>query len=116
MNKDIIINVAKDYTKTPGGRHILEGKFSGEDFRINYLQPKYLEAISSNCRLIVNLDGGYGYAPSFLEEAFGGLVRELKLKDDLILSIIQIISEEEPKLIDDVKRYIVDALEEMNRE
>lgn len=29
----IVIDIAQDYTKTPGGRFINEGKFSGEEFR-----------------------------------------------------------------------------------
>ena len=105
---NIVINIAETYTKTPGGRYIKEGKFSGEDFRINILKPAFEKFISSNSEMTVILDGGFGYAPSFLEEAFGGLVRELN--DDRV-SQIKIISDEEPKLIDDIKKYISDALE-----
>lgn len=105
---NIIIKIATDYTKTPGGRHKKEGKYSGEDFRETILLPKYCEAIENSCNLIVDLDGGYGYAPSFLEEAFGGLARELK--DDRIAQVIRVISEEEPKLVEDIKNYINEAL------
>ena len=104
----IFIKVATDYTKTPGGRHKKEGDFSGEDFRESILLPKYREALEKGCELIIDLDGGYGYAPSFLEEAFGGLARELK--DDRIIRTINIISEEEPKLVDNINNYIADAL------
>ena len=104
----ITINIAKDYTKTPGGRYIKEGPFSGEDFRVKILKAKFEESISSCKKLIVILDGGYGYAPSFLEEAFGGLAREIK---DRRIADIEIISTEEPKLIDDIKEYITKALE-----
>ena len=61
----------------------------------------------NNDQLTVILDGGYGYATSFLEEAFGGLAREMrnsKIKD------IIIISEEEPQLISKIQQYITDAL------
>lgn len=102
------INIAKDYTKTPGGRHKHEGKYSGEDFRKSILLPKYSEAKKNGEELVVDLDGGYGYAPSFLEEAFGGLVRETK--DAEIQKIIQIISYEEPKLVEDIKTYITEAI------
>lgn len=106
---DIVINIAKDYTKTPGGRHISEGEFSGEDFRKKILEPKFKEFISSNGTMTVILDGGYGYAPSFLEEAFGGLARETKnakIKD------IIIVSEEEPSQITKIHEYISKALGE----
>ena len=34
-----VISIANDYTKTPGGRHVNEGKYSGEDFRETVLRP-----------------------------------------------------------------------------
>lgn len=101
----ISINIAQDYTKTPGGRFIKEGEFSGEDFREKLLKPKYEEAIQKGSNLEINLDGGYGYGSSFLEESFGGLVRELGTID---ISKIDIVSEEEPQLVIDVKKYITD--------
>lgn len=103
----ITINIASEYTKTPGGRFITEGKFSGEDFRKRLLKPKFLEAIANDEGLTVILDGGYGYATSFLEEAFGGLARETK--NEKVKEII-IISDEEPQLVRKIKEYIEDAL------
>ena len=103
----ITINIATDYTKTPGGRFISEGEYSGQDFREKVLKPKFLQALENNDQLTVILDGGYGYVTSFLEEAFGGLAREMrnsKIKD------IIIISEEEPQLISKIQQYITDAL------
>lgn len=102
------INIAKDYTDKPGGRYISEGPFSGEDFRNRLLLPKFKEALNNNEKLVVILDGGYGYAPSFLEEAFGGLIRETK--NATAKQIIQVISEEEPILIEDINKYLSDAI------
>lgn len=103
----ITINIANDYTKTPGGRFITEGPYSGEDFRESVLKPKFLQAIENNDQLTVILDGGYGYATSFLEEAFGGLAREVKNRK---VKEIIIISDEEPQLISKIQQYIDDAL------
>lgn len=105
----LFINIPKDFTKSPGGRLISEGEYSGEEFRESILYPKYQEALQKNETLIVELDGGFGYGPSFLEEAFGGLAR--KTKDERLLTMITIVSDEEPKLIDDIERYIKDSLE-----
>ena len=102
MNK-IEINIAKDYTKTPGGRYIIEGEFSGEHFRTTILKPTFERAIAEGNTIVVILDGGYGYPPSFLEEAFGGLVRETK---DSRVAQIEIVSDEEPGQIDKIKGYI----------
>lgn len=103
----ITINIARDYTKMPGGRHIKEGPFSGEHFRETILKPKYLESQKTGEGLTVNLDGGFGYATSFLEEAFGGLVRDLA--DPGILNI-HIVSDEEPIWLGKIESYIKDQL------
>lgn len=103
----IEINIAKDFSNTPGGRHEKEGPFSGEQFREEILLPKYLEAKESKTGLLINLDGCYGYATSFIEEAFGGLARKLKRKD--ILDIIKFISQDEPGLVDLIREYVADA-------
>lgn len=105
------INVCKEYTDTPGGRYKEQGDFSGQDFRETMLEPKYLEAIMKNEKLQIDLDGGYGYGSSFLEEAFGGLIRNLKDNYKQALDIIEIKSDDEPKLIEDIKRYIKEAIE-----
>ncbi len=105
------INVCKEYTDTPGGRYKEQGDFSGQDFRETILEPKYLESIMKNEKLQIDLDGGYGYGSSFLEEAFGGLIRDLKDNYKQTLDIIEIKSDDEPKLIEDIKRYIKEAIE-----
>lgn len=103
----MVINIANEYSKTPGGRFASEGQYSGEDFRNRVLKPAFEHSIYSNEELKVILDGGYGYGSSFLEEAFGGLARDTK--DKRVLSI-KIISDEEPKLIHDITNYMKDAL------
>lgn len=103
----MIYSIASEYSRTPGGRFKHEGQYSGEDFRENILKPLYLECKQTGDELIINLDGGYGYATSFLEEAFGGLARELKDPD---LVKIKIISTEEPALVERIAQYITDAL------
>ena len=53
------------------------------------------------------MDGGYGYATSFLEESFGGLAR--KYTPEEVFKIIKFISEDEPSLVSAITRYIQDA-------
>lgn len=105
----LIINIPRDFTKSPGGRFKKEGDFSGEEFREKILLPKVQEALNNNLSLTVELDGGFGYGSSFLEESFGGLAR--KTKEKRLLKILTIISDEEPELIDDIMKYIKDGLE-----
>lgn len=107
----IIISIANDFSKTPGPREKIEGDFSGESFREEVLEPKFNEALKENRIIEINLDGTFGYGTSFLEEAFGGLIR--KYKKEFLKINFQYISNEEPYLIDDIKTYINDALNEL---
>jgi len=70
-----IINVGKDFSRTPGGRRYNSGPDSGELFRERFLLPALQRAVTQGDRVFVVLDGPRGYLSSFLEEAFGGLIR-----------------------------------------
>lgn len=103
----IKIKISDDFSKTPGGRYINEGEFSGEEFRDTILISKYKEAIDNNEKLLIDFDGCYGFPTSFLEETFGGIVRKVgnkKIKDILI-----IVSNDRPNLKDKVLNYIDNA-------
>ena len=67
--------IADEFSKTPGGRFKKHGPFSGEEFREDVLRDLLGQAISAGDRLLIILDGTHGYGSSFLEEAFGGLIR-----------------------------------------
>ena len=67
-----VIEVAKDFSKFPGGRYLTDGPHSGQRFREDFLVP----ALNTTESVTIELDGTLGYGSSFLEEAFGGLVRE----------------------------------------
>ena len=102
-------SIAISYTDTPGPRYENEGEFSGEHFRKTVLLSLVKEALKKSEKIELNLDGGYGYPTSFLEEAFGGLIRELK--DTNLLNMFIFISDEEPALIDEIKTYMTAASE-----
>lgn len=106
--KEIRVNV-KDFSITPGSRYRDEGlkAHSGQEFREGFLEPIFENKENDNSIIVVNLDGTIGYGTSWLEEVFGGLAR--KFGNDLVLSKIHFISDEEPYLIDDVKEYIKNA-------
>ncbi|MBD5082415.1 MAG: STAS-like domain-containing protein [Ruminococcaceae bacterium] len=101
------IVISRDFSQTPGGRYKKEGNFSGEEFREKILIPRFNEAQKNNNKLYINLDGGYGYPPSFLEEAFGGLARKYGYKK--VSSTLKFISDDEPTLIEEINEYIYKA-------
>lgn len=102
MKKEI--NIASDFSNTPGARYISDGDFSGQEFFEKILEPSFLEVKDNEDTLIVNLDNTDGYATSFLDEAFGGLAR--KYGKDIALTKIEFISHEEPYLIEEIKSYM----------
>lgn len=94
------INIAQDFSDAPGGRYSNEGLNSGEEFRKSWLEPLYSQAKEKGEKIEVNLDGGYGYLPSFLDEAFGELAR-LNPSEN-VAEVFVFISNDEPGLIDDI--------------
>lgn len=77
-----MIKVAEQFSRFPAGRFMTDGPFSGELFRRKFLEP----ALKGSGDVIVDLDGARGYGSSFLEEAFGGLIRS-GLPKDLVRKI-----------------------------
>ena len=71
MRKTTNINVAQDFSKYPAGRFYNDGPYPGAKFRDELLSP----ALRESDEVTVTLSGVMGYGSSFLEEAFGGLVR-----------------------------------------
>lgn len=98
------VNIAKQFTKMPGGRYVRLGPFSGELFRNNFL----VGPLRSGKTVVVELDGVRGYGSSFLEEAFGGVVRELHLDTTEAMRRIQIVTSVESWKLD-VEDYIRNA-------
>ena len=72
---DVTISIASDFSQYPAGRTRRDGPNSAERFREDILIPALQKALAAGVRLVVELDGVYGYSSSFLEETFGGLVR-----------------------------------------
>jgi hypothetical protein len=70
-----IINVATEFSRAPGGRYYTDGEASGQEFRERLLIPAYNEFDE----IIIEMDGTRGYPSSFLDEAFGGLVRVMQI-------------------------------------
>ena len=99
------ISVAHDFSKEPCGRTRQDGCFSGQEFREKYLAPALLKPGA----LLVNLDDTDGYSSSFLEEAFGGLVRNQGFCPDDLRKKLRILSLQDPTLIDEIDQYLDEA-------
>lgn len=98
-----------DFSEFPGPRKESIGPNSGEKFRDSVLLP--VIANHPDEQIVVNLDGTAGYGSSFLEEAFGGLLRHNIPLSKAIEICDNIISEEDESLIDEIREYIIDENE-----
>lgn len=101
------LNVSKEFSDTPGPRNRAQGDFSGEEFLEALLKPRFEQALERGSTLRVDLDGTEGYATSFLEAAFGGLSRIYGAEK--VLRHLEFKSDDEPYLVDEVKKYIMEA-------
>jgi len=98
--REIQVNVAKDFSRFPAGRYRNDGPYSGEAFRdlmVNHLK-------NEQETLTIELDGALGYGSSFLEEAFGGLVRLGYQTADLLRRIT--LRSADDLLIREIRSYI----------
>jgi hypothetical protein len=103
------ISIAQDFSVYPGGRLRADGDFSGEAFREDWLLPNFGQE-----PLEVDLDGTRGFDSSFLEEAFGGLVRVLQLTDVEALRSQLIVTSSIGAYVDEVWEHIQDAVNALN--
>ena len=87
------ISIAKDFSKCPAGRFPENGPHNGTAFREDMLLPR-LKGLCDSERLEVSLDGLGGVASSFLEEAFGGLVRS-GIPRELLLERLVVSAEDD---------------------
>ncbi|WP_333611916.1 STAS-like domain-containing protein [Brevundimonas bullata] len=71
----IVLNVPQAFSRYLGGRYRNDGPWSGEAFRDDLLIPTLQDALGRHEQVTIILDGVAGVPSSFLEEAFGGLLR-----------------------------------------
>ncbi|MBM0748531.1 STAS-like domain-containing protein [Pantoea eucrina] len=67
-----MISIIKDFSKSPYGRYPSDGDWNGQAFRTKILTP----ALRNSDKVVVDLTGYNRYGRSFIDEAFGGLIRE----------------------------------------
>ncbi len=98
------LNISTQYSDMLGARSGKREEYPGDIFYKELLKPYYLKAVENNEKLVINLDGTYGYPSSFIDESFGGLSREFGSQK--VLNVIQFISKDQPGLIDVITENI----------
>ena len=97
------INVGRDFSRYPAGRYKSDGPYNGEKFREDFLLPALR---GSEHEIIIEFDEARGYGSSFLEEAFGGLVRAGFSAEDLFARV-KMLSRDR-SLVEEIQTYISD--------
>ena len=106
-NSDLEIRVAEEFSAYPAGRDSGDGPFNGQRFREELLLPRLKLAIQQRQKLVVDLDQVRSFGSSFLEEAFGGLVRRGVSKSDLKQFLtVKMPSTVGSRYLDAISRYI----------
>lgn len=106
------IDVASDFSPFPIGRFTpRDGEFTGQSFRERLLAPALRSVVGSNERVNVDIEGLITLGSSFLEEAFGGLVRESGFTRSEVEKYV-VIEFKDPSLkfyADEIAKYIREA-------
>ncbi|RUM95939.1 DUF4325 domain-containing protein [Pseudaminobacter arsenicus] len=114
------IDVAKEFNSYPAGRFPEDGTHNGQRFRDEFLTPAIKDILSSgsNEKLTIDIDGVRSFGSSFLEEAFGGLIRKGIFQKEVVENIIRIHCSK-PHLYffrDAIISYIAEARKETGTE
>lgn len=105
MKRTQTISIAKEFSTEPIGRYPEDNDFCGENFRDKFL----VVALNEYDEVVVRLDGTEGFGSSFLEEAFGGLVRLRGFTQQDLKSRLILVSDEDETLITEIWEYINEA-------
>jgi STAS-like domain of unknown function (DUF4325) len=99
-----VIDVGTEFSHYPAGRFSADGPHSGEVFREKYLAP----SIARGELIMVDLTGTRGLASSFLEEAFGGLIRVNDFSPDTVRRCLK-LKTRSASIEGEIWSYISDA-------
>ena len=100
--------VADEFYRRPSGRYRSHGTHTGEAFRDDLLIKK-LRDLPKGEKLVVDFTGVTMAGSSFLEEAFGGIIRNHNFTLNELKDIFVIKFPRRPSLEEKVWEYIRDA-------
>jgi hypothetical protein len=103
------IDIGKQFSRFPAGRTAKDGEYSGQVFLKKLIWP----ALKNHDRIVIILDNALSYGSSFLEESFGGLIRDRILTRKEFDSKLEFVSSDE-YLLAELASYVNDATERLN--
>lgn len=109
MVEKIIYNVAKSFSRFPGGRRRANGDFSGEEFREDVVLP----LLKKYSRVTFDLSGSAGYSSGFLDEAFGEL--GLLMPYEEVRKRVELVADDDPDAVEIAWARVKDASRERTK-
>lgn len=85
-----IFRIANDFHKRPSGRYKTDGEYSAEHLRKIIID----KLKSSDEKLFINISGLSMFSSPFIDECFGGMIRNNLICKDELLQQIEFISDE----------------------
>ncbi len=98
------ISIAIDFSDSPGARYREDGEFSGEAFLEEILLDAFEKAVVGNYKILIDLDGVWGYPSSFISGSFGKL--SLSKGADLVLKHIVFKSDDSITRLEEIIQEI----------
>lgn len=102
---ETVFSIADNFSRFPGPRHKWQGPHSGESLRGRL--SRLLREDRGRIRVI--LDGTTGIGSSFLDEAFGGLIRDEGFSKDEVRNRFHFVSEVDPSYLVTISESIARA-------
>lgn len=100
----ITLNVLKEFGPITGFRYYSDGLKSGQEFYEELLKSKFEEAIASNSKLKIEMNGVEGYLSSFINEAFRRLGEDFGSANVWGRLIIEY--NESPRVIEKIRKAV----------
>ena len=120
MTTDTIdtIDVGADFSIAPYGGRRQDSDYSGERFREEFLKPIFTEPGKYSRPVTIILDTAEAYSAAFLQEAFGGLVREGYATPDEFNADVKLVIKERQGFgvyVRVIDRFLAEAAEERSK-
>lgn len=105
------VNVLRvsEWSETPGPRRRKDGPHSAEEFFERVFRPAFRDALAQGSDFMLDMDGGAGYAASFLDELAKRIVGEFK---DHEIERLRVTYTEEPYREAELNGFITERLRE----
>tara|TARA_B100000508_G_scaffold36077_1_gene27896 strand:- start:14357 stop:14698 length:342 start_codon:yes stop_codon:yes gene_type:complete len=94
------LSIAEDFSDAPGARYREDGDNSGQEFLEDHLLPKFNLAVEGGYKLLVDIDGVWGFPSSFVSGSFGKL--SLEKGAELVLKHIEFKSDDSQTQLEDI--------------